>query len=98
LDKARDVLDRDRLSPKERKTYDYLQNIRSHELSMIASSKLEGREEGREEGRIEREKLAKNLEKLAKALEKEQNERAKEREEYEALLAELARLREAKGK
>jgi predicted transposase YdaD len=96
LDKARDVLDRDRLSPKERKTYDYLQNIRSHELSMIASSKLEGREEGREEGRIEgrkegreegrieREKLEKDLEKLTK--------------EHEAILAELSRLRETKDK
>jgi predicted transposase/invertase (TIGR01784 family) len=66
LDKAREVLDRDKLSPEERRTYDYVQMQRSHDLSMIASSKLEGRvegrEEGRAEGRAEREKLAKELE------------------------------------
>lgn len=66
LNKAREALDRDKLTPEERRTYDYLQTQRSHDLSMIASSKLEGRiegrEEGRKEGREEREKLAKDLE------------------------------------
>ena len=78
LDKAREVLNRDKLSPEERRTYDYLQTQRSHDLSMIASSKLEGRIEGREEGRKEgREEGRKEREKLAK--------------ELEAALAELAR-------
>jgi predicted transposase/invertase (TIGR01784 family) len=63
LDKAREALNRDKLTPEERETYDALQSQRSHELSMIASSKLEGRVEGMEEGRIAREKLAEDLEK-----------------------------------
>jgi hypothetical protein len=87
LDKAREVLARDKLTPDERKAYDYLLNQRSHDLSMIASSKLEGREEGRieglEEGRIEREKLTEDL--------------VKEREKLEEALAELARLRKSTG-
>ena len=84
LDKAREVLDRAKLSPEEQRTYDYLQMQRSHDLSMIASSKLEGKIEGREEGKIEgreegREEGRKEREKLAK--------------ELEAALAELARLK-----
>jgi predicted transposase/invertase (TIGR01784 family) len=62
LDKAREVLDRDRLSAEERRAYEYSLNQRSHDLSMIASAKLEGKIEGIEEGKTEREKLAKDLE------------------------------------
>ncbi|MDR2086021.1 MAG: Rpn family recombination-promoting nuclease/putative transposase [Dysgonamonadaceae bacterium] len=93
LDKAREVLDREKLTIEERRAYEYVLNQRSHDVSMIASSKLEGRIEGLEEGRIEREKLAKDVERLAKDLEKEREEREKEREELEAALAELRRLK-----
>jgi predicted transposase/invertase (TIGR01784 family) len=91
LDKAREVMSREKLTPEERSAYDYLLNQRSHDLSTIASSKLEGREEGRiegreegrikglEEGRIEREKLAEDLE--------------KERKKLDEVLSELARLK-----
>jgi predicted transposase/invertase (TIGR01784 family) len=54
LDRARKVLDRANLTPEERKAYDYMLDQRSEERSMIASSKLEGREES--------EKLAKEKE------------------------------------
>jgi hypothetical protein len=83
LDKARVVLARDNLSPEEKKDYDYLQSLRSEDLSAIASMKLEGRIEGREEGREEREKLAKELEKGREELEKERKERERERKERE---------------
>jgi predicted transposase/invertase (TIGR01784 family) len=86
LERARKALDRENLTPEERKAYDALQYQRSEERSMIASSKLEGRIEGREEGKIEREKLA-------KALEKEREEREKLAKELELLHAEIARLK-----
>jgi predicted transposase/invertase (TIGR01784 family) len=84
LDKAREMLDRDKLGKEERVAYDYFLNQRSHDLSAISTAKdegwdegwEEGRKEGREEGRIEREKLAKDL---------------------EAALAELARLKKNEG-
>ncbi|MDR0744223.1 MAG: hypothetical protein LBF05_07705, partial [Tannerella sp.] len=40
LDKARDLLEYNRLTPEERAEYDYLQDVRSHNLSMMASTKL----------------------------------------------------------
>ncbi|MDR2448526.1 MAG: Rpn family recombination-promoting nuclease/putative transposase [Prevotellaceae bacterium] len=102
LDKAREVLDRDKLTPEERQTYDFLQAQRSHDLSMIASSKLEGRmegiAEGREEGRREREKLAKEREKFAEEREKlakKHEELAKEREKLAKKHEELAKELEA---
>jgi predicted transposase/invertase (TIGR01784 family) len=101
LKKACEVLDQTKLTPEERSAYEYLQNIRSHELSMIASSKhegreegrIEGREEGREEGRIEREKLVKDLEREREEREREREEREKLAKEHEAVLVELARLK-----
>ncbi|MDR2679944.1 MAG: Rpn family recombination-promoting nuclease/putative transposase [Tannerella sp.] len=97
LKKARKALDRDNLTPEERKAYDYMQEQRSRDLSAIASTKLEGRIEGeiigREEGRIEREKLAKELEEREKELEREREEREKLAKETEILLAEIARLK-----
>ncbi|MDR0395309.1 MAG: Rpn family recombination-promoting nuclease/putative transposase, partial [Tannerella sp.] len=77
LDKAREALNRDNLTPEERREYDYLQRLYSENLSTVESSKhegrIEGREEGREEGRAERERLAKELE-------HEREERKRERE------------------
>jgi hypothetical protein len=102
--KAREVLTEEKLTFAERKEYNRLQSERSHELSEIATAKdtgrregrvegreegrVEGRVEGREEGRVEREKLAKEREKLAKELERE-------RKEKEALLAEIAKLKQS---
>ncbi|MDR0706221.1 MAG: Rpn family recombination-promoting nuclease/putative transposase [Planctomycetaceae bacterium] len=86
LDKAREVLDRDKLTPEERKAYDAERWERSHRVSEIASAKAEGREEGKKEGREEREKLTQELEKERK----EREEREKE------LLAEIARLKQNK--
>ncbi|MDR1556436.1 MAG: Rpn family recombination-promoting nuclease/putative transposase [Tannerellaceae bacterium] len=87
LDKAREVLALGNLTPEERKAYDYMKDQRSKDLSMIASSRLEGKIEGREEGRIEREKLAEELE-------KEREAREKLAGKYEILLAEIARLKQ----
>jgi predicted transposase YdaD len=96
LAKARQILVRTNLAPDERKTYDYLLDIRNSDLKAITYSKAEGREEGREEGRaegraegreegkIEREKLAKELEKLTLA--------------HESLLAEIAQLKQNQQK
>ncbi|MDR1556542.1 MAG: hypothetical protein LBS88_05865, partial [Tannerellaceae bacterium] len=104
LDKAREVLALDNLTPEERKAYDYMEDQRSKDLSMIASSKLEGqiegreegRIEGREEGRIEREKIAEELEKEREAREAREKELEKEREEREAREKELEKEREAR--
>jgi hypothetical protein len=49
LDRVRDLLEYDRLSPEEQAEYDYLQNVRSHNLSMIASARLEARFEAEKE-------------------------------------------------
>jgi predicted transposase/invertase (TIGR01784 family) len=91
LDRAREVLDCDNLTPEERKAYDYLLCQRSENLSAVASSKLEGKIEGREEGRIERENLAKELE-------REREEREKLARNYEILFAENARLKQNEQK
>jgi hypothetical protein len=91
LDKAREALKRDNLTPEERREYDYLQRLRSENLSTIESSKLEGRLEGREEGRIERERIVKELEREREEREREQKRFA---EENERLLAEIARLKQ----
>jgi predicted transposase/invertase (TIGR01784 family) len=100
LKKAREALDRDNLTPEERKAYDYMLFQRSEDRSAIASSKLEGKMEGREEGRMEREKLARELEEREKELEERRKELEREREEWEklteereTLLAEIARLK-----
>jgi predicted transposase/invertase (TIGR01784 family) len=94
LEKAREALDRDNLTPEEQKAYDYMLEQRSRDRSAIASSKLEGkiegRDEGREEGRLEGRE---EREKLAKALEREREEREKLAKENETLLAEIARLK-----
>jgi hypothetical protein len=108
LDKARKILDRDNLTPEERKTYEYVQDLRSENLSFIASSKDEGITEGMKKGRKEREKLAKELEKerkeckerekrekeLEKELEQERQEHEKERQEREEREKKLERERE----
>jgi predicted transposase/invertase (TIGR01784 family) len=98
LEKAREVLDRDNLTPEEQRAYDYMEDQRSEDRSMIASSKLEGRIEGREEGREEREKLTKELEKEREEREAREKELEKEREEREAREKELEKEREAREK
>jgi hypothetical protein len=99
LDKAREVLDRDKLTREEQKDYEAVLWNRSKDLSDYYSAV----DTGKTEGRIEREKLAKELEKREKELEKRKKEREeheKEREEYEKereqLLAEIARLKQNK--
>ncbi|MDR2764733.1 MAG: Rpn family recombination-promoting nuclease/putative transposase, partial [Tannerella sp.] len=47
--KARDILDYSRLSPEEQADYDYEQNVKSHNLSQIASAKETGRSEVKRE-------------------------------------------------
>jgi predicted transposase/invertase (TIGR01784 family) len=101
LRKVRKLLVRDKLSEEERIEYDYFLNMRSKDLSDISTAKDDGRYEGLEEARkeirIEREKRAKVIEeereKLVRNLEREREEREKLAKEYEAALAELARLR-----
>jgi hypothetical protein len=99
MKKARKALDRDNLTPEERKAYDYMQDQRSRDRSAIASTRFEGWMEGeiigREEGRIERERIAKELEKERE--EREEKERLAA-EEKEILLAEVARLKQNEQK
>jgi predicted transposase/invertase (TIGR01784 family) len=87
---AREILQRDNLTPEEQKAYDYMMRLRSEDLSAIASSKLEGRIEGREE----REKLAGELKKEREEREKEREEHEKLAEKYTNLLAEITRLKQ----
>jgi predicted transposase/invertase (TIGR01784 family) len=94
LDKAREVLVRDKLSPEEQKAYDSIQWHHSKDLSEYHSGVDTGKTEGREEGRIEREKLAKELEKRDKELEKRDKELEKEREEREKEREEREKERE----
>jgi predicted transposase YdaD len=107
LIKACEILDREKLSPEERKAYDYMMWQRSKDLSDIASSKLEGELEGMKKGREERERLTNELEKereerekereqFTNDLEKEREEREKLTEKYEILLAEIAQLKQNK--
>jgi hypothetical protein len=99
LDRAREALVRDNLTPEEQKFYDYLLHIRSDNLSYFASAKAVGKEEGREEREklaAELEKERKEREKLAEKLEKERKERDEREKELERerddLLAEITRL------
>ncbi|MDR3198873.1 MAG: hypothetical protein LBU34_13485, partial [Planctomycetaceae bacterium] len=111
LIKASEILDQDKLTPEERKAYDYMMWQRSKDLSDIASSKLEGELEGMKKGREERERLTNELEKerterekereqFTNDLEKEHAEREKERVEFEkereVLLAEITQLKQDK--
>jgi predicted transposase/invertase (TIGR01784 family) len=79
LAKAREVLDRDKLAPEDRKAYDNALLERSKYVSDVASSKAEGIEIGMEKGRIECEQLAQKIK--------------KHEEREEELLAEIDRLR-----
>ncbi|MDR1155350.1 MAG: Rpn family recombination-promoting nuclease/putative transposase [Bacteroidales bacterium] len=102
LQKAREVLDRNNLTPEERKAYDYAMEMRSKDLSDVSSARDEGiakgRKEGLEEGRIEREEFKKELEKKRAELEKEREKFEKEHEKFEkeraGLLAEITRLKQ----
>ncbi|MDR2813308.1 MAG: Rpn family recombination-promoting nuclease/putative transposase [Prevotellaceae bacterium] len=100
--KARDVLDYNRLSPKERAEYNYAQDIKSHNLSQIATAKAEGRSEVekkyadvlkkkdkvlKEKDKVLKEK-DKVLEKQGKALEKQD----KVIEEQHKMIEELKQL------
>jgi hypothetical protein len=106
LDQARIVLDRDKLSPAERKAYDAIRWQRSNEVSSASSArnegkiegKIEGIEEGREEGRKERDKLAKELEMEREERKKQESELEKEREERKKRESELEKEREERKK
>ncbi|MDR2449942.1 MAG: hypothetical protein LBD52_08305, partial [Prevotellaceae bacterium] len=84
-----ELLARDRLSVEDRREYDYLENIRSHNLSMIASAK--------DEGRFEYESLLAEKERIIAEKERLLAEReqiiARERAEKERALAKLAALK-----
>jgi predicted transposase/invertase (TIGR01784 family) len=95
LQKAKEVLDRDKLTPEERADYNYVQRLRSENLSTIATSKAEAREEVRREYEpLLAEKESALAEKDAALAEKEtviaekETVIARERAEKEALLAE----------
>jgi hypothetical protein len=110
LDKARKILDRNKLSPEEQKNYDYAQQQRIDAEVTVESSKLEGIEIGKEigievgieigkeKGKEEGEEGRVEREKLAEELkerEKEIERERKEREEREKeLFAEIARLKQ----
>jgi predicted transposase/invertase (TIGR01784 family) len=92
LAKAKEILDRDKLSPDEKSEYDYLQRLRSEDLSAMASSNATGRYEARKEYEgVIAEKEAVITEKEAIITEKEAVI-ARERAEKETLLAEKAAL------
>jgi hypothetical protein len=77
LEKAREVLDRDNLTSEERSDYDYLEQIRSENRSMIFTAKYEGEFEERKK----REKAEAELaEKEAELAEKETELAEKETE------------------
>jgi hypothetical protein len=93
-------LARDRLSVEDRREYDYLENIRSHNLSMIASAKDEGRfeTEGIYESLLaEKERIITEREHIIAEKERLLAEReqiiARERAEKERVLAKLAALK-----
>ena len=99
LNKAREVLLRDKLPPNERQAYDDLFWARSEELSALATSRFEGEldglEKGREEGIIEREKLANEFEQEREELANEfEQDREKLARENAILLEEIARLKQ----
>jgi predicted transposase/invertase (TIGR01784 family) len=98
LEKAREALDCDNLTPEERKAYDYMQEQRSRDRSALASAQFAGQIEGEEKGRIEREKIAKELEKEREKRKKEREERKKEREKREKIVKELEKEREERKK
>ena len=98
LDKAREVLARDRLSAEDRREYDYLEKIRSHNLSMIASAKDEGRFEVEDEYEpllAEKDRVISEKDRL---LAEQEQTIAQERAEKKRLLAELAALKNDKRK
>ncbi|MDR0691724.1 MAG: Rpn family recombination-promoting nuclease/putative transposase [Prevotellaceae bacterium] len=93
LDKAREVLARDRLSAEDRREYDYLEKIRSHNLSMIASAKDEGRFEVEDEYEpllAEKDRVISEKDRL---LAEQEQTITQERAEKDRLLAELTALK-----
>ncbi|MDR1171233.1 MAG: Rpn family recombination-promoting nuclease/putative transposase [Bacteroidales bacterium] len=107
MDRAREALERDNLTPEERRAYDEVMRQRSEDLSFIASSKLISRIEGRKEGEIiglekglekgreeGREEGRIEREKLADELAKERKEREEREKEYANLRAEITRLKQ----
>lgn len=105
LEKARELLARDRLSPQERADYDRLLRIRSDNLSTIATAKFEGAFEAEEKQKKVEAKLAKSEAALAEkdaalakseaALAEKEAALAKEAAEKAALAAELTALKAA---
>ena len=76
LQKAAKVLDRDRLTPEERKEYEYVQRLISENLSTIYTAKDEGFGEGMKQG------IEKGIEEgIKKGIEKGRQEGREEREQ-----------------
>jgi hypothetical protein len=104
LGKAREMLDRDKLSKEERVAYDYFLNQRSHDLSAISTAKDEGWDEGMKEGMKEgiKEGIKKGIKKgrmegIKEGREEGRIEREKLAKDLEAALAELSQLKKTKG-
>ena len=89
LEKAREIMDRDQLTVAERREYDYVQDIRSHNLSMIASAKDEGRFEVED-------KYEPLLAEKDRVIAQERAEKEYLLTEKDRLLAELAKLKGSK--
>jgi predicted transposase/invertase (TIGR01784 family) len=83
--KARDILDYSRLSAEEQADYDYEQNIKSHNLSQIASAK----ETGRSEVKAEYSKALKEKDKVIEEKDRALEEKDKKIEELKRLLTQL---------
>jgi predicted transposase/invertase (TIGR01784 family) len=78
--KAREILDYNRLSPKERSLYDYEQDIKSHERSQIATAMDKGRIETEEKYSIIFKEMDEAIKENKKAL-KEKDDALKEKDE-----------------
>jgi predicted transposase/invertase (TIGR01784 family) len=94
LDKAKEILEYNKLTDEEKSEYDSLKWERSHQISEYSSARLEGKVEGRAEASKEYEGIiAKKDAALARERAEKEAALARERAEKEAALAELAALK-----
>ncbi|MDR2814500.1 MAG: Rpn family recombination-promoting nuclease/putative transposase [Prevotellaceae bacterium] len=99
--KARDILDYSRLSPEERAEYNYAKDVKSHNLSQIATAKAEGRSEVEKkyaEALKERDKALKKKDKVIEKQGKVIEEQGKTLEEQGKTLEKQGKALEKQGK